>query len=120
MSNQYRYYTSLAIASLGTTSLAKCSILVLILYTLSLISGSPAFAQAVVDGGLTVPEVGWSLGSNLLVNGDFSTGATGWTFSSPCFSLDPTTLAPHGAASRARRSRAMGAVGRGTRSAASA
>ena len=43
-----------------------------ILYTLSLISGSPASAQAVVDGGLTAPETGWSLGPNLLVNGDFS------------------------------------------------
>ena len=30
MSNRYRYYTSLAIASLATTSLAKCSVLVLI------------------------------------------------------------------------------------------
>jgi len=48
---------------------------------------------------LTAPEVGWSLGSNLLVNGDFSQGTTGWTFSSPCFSLDPTTVAPNGAAS---------------------
>src|ERR1035437_10860574 len=97
MSNQYRYYTSLSIASLGTTSLAKCSILVVILYTLSLISGSPAFAQAVVDGGLTVPEVGWSLGSNLLVNGDFSQGPPGGPFRVPASSPVPHLLAPTGA-----------------------
>lgn len=48
---------------------------------------------------MTAPEVGWSLGSNLLVNGDFSQGTTGWIFSSACFSVDPTTLAPNGAAS---------------------
>ena len=69
------------------------------LYALSLIRGSPAFAQTVVDGGLTAPEVGWSLGSNLLLNGDFSQGTTDWTFSSACFSIDPTTPAPNGAAS---------------------
>jgi hypothetical protein len=53
----------------------------------------------VVDGGLTAPEVGWSIGPNLLVNGDFSQGTAGWTFSGACFSLDPTTQAPNGAAS---------------------
>jgi hypothetical protein len=42
--------------------------------------------------------VGWSLGSNLLVNGNFSQGLTGWTFSSPCFSIDPNTPAPNGGA----------------------
>src|SRR5208337_3484818 len=101
MSHRYRYYTSLAIPSLATTSLAKCSVLVLILYTLSLICGSPAYAQAVVDGGLTAPETGWSLSSNLLVNGDFSQGTTGWTLPSACFAIDPSTSAPNGAASLA-------------------
>jgi hypothetical protein len=48
---------------------------------------------------LTAPEIGWSLSSNLLVNGDFSQGTNGWTFPSPCFSLDPTTPAPNSAAS---------------------
>ena len=72
MSRRYRHGTSLAIPALATSSLAKCSILVLLLYTLSLICVCSAEAQAVVDGGLTAPEVGWSLGSNLLVNGDFS------------------------------------------------
>ncbi len=68
------------------------------LYTLSLICGSPAFAQAVVDGGLTAPEAGWSLSPNLLANGDFSQGTVGWKLYSPCFSIDLTTVAPNGAA----------------------
>src|SRR5208283_4927968 len=99
MSIRCRYYTSLAIALLATTSLAKCSIVILIWYTFSLICGSPAFAQTIVDGGLTALEVGWSLSPNLLVNGDFSQGTTGWTFPSTCFAIDPTTPAPNGAAS---------------------
>ena len=99
MSHRYRHGTSLAIQSLATTSLAKCAILVLLLYTLSLVCSSRRLAQAVVDGGLTAPEVGWSLSPNLLVNGDFSQGTAGWTFPSTCFSLDPTTPAPNGAAS---------------------
>ncbi len=61
--------------------------------------GSRAFAQAVVDGGLIAPETGWSLSPNLLVNGDFSDGTSGWKFPSTCFAIDPTTLAPNGAAS---------------------
>ena len=48
---------------------------------------------------MTAPEVGWSLGSNLLVNGDFSAGTTGWTLPSTCFAIDPATPAPNGAAS---------------------
>jgi hypothetical protein len=99
MSHRYGYCTSLAIASIATTSLARCSVLVLLLYTLSLTRISPSFAQTIVDGGLTAPVTGWSLSSNLLVNGDFSLGAIGWSFPSTCFRLDPTTLAPNGAAS---------------------
>ena len=96
MSRRYRYYTSLAIRSLAIQSLARCSVLVLLLYALSLVCESPVFAQTVVDGGLTAPEVGWTLSSNLLVNGDFSQGTTGWTLPSTCFGIDPTTLAPNG------------------------
>jgi hypothetical protein len=48
---------------------------------------------------LTAAAVGGSLSPNLLVNGDFSEGTAGWSFLSPCFSIDPTTLAPNGAAS---------------------
>ena len=99
MSRPYRQGTSLAIPPLASSSLAKCSILVLLLYTLSLGCGARAYAQTVVDGGLTAPEVGWSIGPNLLVNGDFAQGTAGWTFSGACFSLDPTTPAPNGAAS---------------------
>src|ERR1700722_13864134 len=107
MSRRYRQGTSLAIQALATRSLPKCSVLVLILYTLSLICGSGAYAQPVVDGGLTVPEVGWSIGPNLLMNGDFSQGTTGWTFPRGCFSLDPTTPAPNGAASLLMRDSAV-------------
>jgi len=53
----------------------------------------------VVDGGLSAPEQGWSLSPNLLVNGDFSNGTTGWKMPSACFSLDSTTPAPNGAVS---------------------
>jgi hypothetical protein len=53
----------------------------------------------VVDGGLTAPEVGWSIGPNLLATGDFSQGTAGWTFPSVCFSLDPTTSPPNGGVS---------------------
>ncbi|HUO05572.1 MAG TPA: hypothetical protein VMU16_10280 [Candidatus Binataceae bacterium] len=60
---------------------------------------SRALAQAVVDGGLNSPETGWTLGPNLLNNGNFSAGTTGWTMTKSCFSLDPTTPAPNGAAS---------------------
>jgi hypothetical protein len=58
-----------------------------------------AFAQSITDGGLTAPELGWSLSPNLLVNGDFSLGTTGWKLATSCFSLDSTTPAPNGAIS---------------------
>jgi hypothetical protein len=48
---------------------------------------------------LTASEVGGSLSSNLLVNGDFSQGTSGWTFPSTCFSIDPATQSPDGGAS---------------------
>ena len=88
-----------AIRSFPTAVLAKCFVLALAVCTLLAIPGSLVFAQAVVDGGLTAPEIGGSLGPNLLVNGDFSQGTAGWTLPSNCFSLDPTTPAPNGAGS---------------------
>ena len=99
MSHGDRHYTASPIPSLASTSLARGSVLALILCFLSITFRASAFAQSVVDGGLTAPEVGWSLSPNLLVNGDFSQGTAGWTLYSPCFSLDPTVLAPNGAAS---------------------
>ncbi len=48
---------------------------------------------------MTAPVTGWTLSSNLLVNGDFSDGTTGWKFPSACFAIDPATPAPNGAAS---------------------
>ena len=98
MSRRYRHGISLAIRALATKSLPICSVLLVLLYILSPASRSVADAQAAVDGGLTAPEIGGSLGANLLVNGDFSQGTAGWSLPSACFSIDPTTLAPNGAA----------------------
>jgi hypothetical protein len=53
----------------------------------------------VVDGGLMTAEAGWSLGPELLVNRDFSQGASGWSFQPNCFTIDPTTPGPSGGAS---------------------
>src|ERR1019366_3118922 len=47
-------------------------------------------------GGLEAPETGWSLGENLLVNGDFSKGLEGWGTSARCFHPDSSTRAPNG------------------------
>ena len=77
----------------------ECFVFVPVFFSLLLICGSSAFAQAVVDGGLTAPETGWSLGPNLVVNGDFSQGTTGWKLYGSCLGLDPSTPAPNGAAS---------------------
>jgi hypothetical protein len=63
------------------------------------VHAAPSLAQAVVDGGLTAGEVGWSLSGNLLINGDFSQGTSGWSFPATCFGIDPATSAPNGAAS---------------------
>jgi hypothetical protein len=48
---------------------------------------------------LTAAETGWSLSPNLVVNGDFSSGMSGWAFPSGCFGVDTTTPAPNGTAS---------------------
>ncbi|MGH7812565.1 MAG: choice-of-anchor D domain-containing protein [Candidatus Binataceae bacterium] len=63
------------------------------------LAGSIARAQALEAGGLAAPEAGWTLGPNLLENGDFSDGTAGWTMTPGCFSVDPSTAAPNGAAS---------------------
>jgi len=43
--------------------------------------------------------VGGTLGPNILTNGNFAAGTTGWTNLATCFAIDPSTLAPNGAAS---------------------
>jgi hypothetical protein len=61
-----------------------------------------AMAQTITDGGLMAPEAGWTLGPNLVTNGDFSAGTSGWVISKPaanCFSVDSDTTLPNGAAS---------------------
>ena len=42
----------------------------------------------IATGGLDAPETGYSLGPNLLVNGDLRSGLQGWTLNPGCFSLD--------------------------------
>lgn len=74
------------------------SLLVPIIYLFSSFATPAAFAQAVPAGGLTALETGWTLGPNLLVNGDFSAGTSGWSLNPACFSVDPATTAPNGAA----------------------
>jgi hypothetical protein len=47
-------------------------------------------------GGLEAPETESTLGGNLLVNGDFSSGLKGWNVSARCFQPDSVTRAPNG------------------------
>jgi hypothetical protein len=98
VSYRSRDYISLAIRLLASRSLATFGKLVLILTALSLIFGVSAFAQTVVDGGLSAPPVPAILGSNILTNGNFAAGITGWSNLATCFAIDPNTLAPDGAA----------------------
>jgi hypothetical protein len=48
------------------------------------------YCDGIVAGGLDEPESGFSLGPNLLVNGDLRSGLDGWTFNPSCFSLEGT------------------------------
>lgn len=80
----------------ANTAAAKCFVLVLALFTLSLMRTN-AYAQAFADGGLTAAAVPGTLGPNILANGNFATGTAGWTNLGTCFAIDPTTLAPDGA-----------------------
>jgi hypothetical protein len=52
-------------------------------------------ASNISAGGLEAPETGWTLGENLLVNGDFSKGLEGWR-ASDCFQPDSSTRASNG------------------------
>jgi hypothetical protein len=52
--------------------------------------------QNISAGGLEAPEIGTTLGRNLLVNGDFSSGLVGWHASARCFRPDSSTRAPNG------------------------
>ena len=44
--------------------------------------------DGIATGGLDAPETGYSLGPNLLTNGDLRSGLQGWTLNPGCFSLD--------------------------------
>ena len=96
MSRQFRSYTSLTtpLASRLLTNI----VFILVVFTTSLLCSPFSFAQTVVDGGLTAPPVPSTLGPNILTNGNFAAGTAGWTNLATCFAIDPTTLAPNGAA----------------------
>ena len=47
-----------------------------------------AYGTEIATGGLDSPETGYTLGPNLLINGDLRAGLQGWTFNPGCFSLD--------------------------------
>jgi hypothetical protein len=44
--------------------------------------------DGIVTGGRDAPETGYTLGPNLLVNGDLRSGLQGWTLNPSCFSLE--------------------------------
>ncbi|HLX04254.1 MAG TPA: hypothetical protein VKR28_01905, partial [Candidatus Binatus sp.] len=48
----------------------------------------PGYCTEISMGGLDAPETGYSLGPNLLINGDLRSGLQGWTLNPGCFSLD--------------------------------
>jgi len=61
----------------------------LLLIGLSIITATrSAYCSEVATGGLDAPETGYTLGPNLLVNGDLRSGLQGWTVNPGCFSLD--------------------------------
>jgi hypothetical protein len=96
MSRQFRSYTSLTIPL--ASRLLTNIVFILVIFTTSLLYSPFSFAQTVVDGGLTAPPVPSTLGPNVLTNGNFAAGIAGWTNLATCFAIDPTTLAPNGAA----------------------
>ena len=49
------------------------------------------YCKDIVPGGLDESESGFSLGPNLLVNGDLRSGLQGWTVNPSCFSLEGTS-----------------------------
>ncbi len=53
-----------------------------------IIATRSAYCSEVATGGLDAPETGYTLGPNLLVNGDLRSGLQGWTVNPGCFSLD--------------------------------
>jgi hypothetical protein len=97
MSRRFQSYTSLAALSLASGLLSR-SVLIVLVFTTSLLCSSFSVAQTVVDGGLSAPPVAGTLGGNILTNGNFAAGTTGWTNLGTCFAIDPTTLALDGAA----------------------
>src|ERR1700739_770962 len=49
-----------------------------------------ARCEEIATGGLDASQTEFTVGPNLLVNGDLANGAQGWTFNPSCFSIDGT------------------------------
>jgi len=63
--------------------------IVLVVVGFSMISPtSSGHCDGIVTGGLDAPETGYTLGPNLLVNGNLRSGLQGWTLNPSCFSLE--------------------------------
>ena len=61
--------------------------LVVVCFSMITPTGS-GHCDGIVTGGLDAPETGYTLGPNLLVNGDLRSGLQGWTLNPSCFSLE--------------------------------
>jgi hypothetical protein len=62
----------------------------------SLFDFTPRKRSNISAGGLEAPEIGATLGENLLINGDFTRGLEGWHASARCFRPDSSIRAPNG------------------------
>src|SRR5258708_37938698 len=55
---------------------------------LLLAPSSPGRCEDIITGGLDELESGYSVGPNLLTNGDLISGLQGWTLNPSCFSIE--------------------------------
>lgn len=55
---------------------------------LTILPSGPGHCDSIVAGGLNTPEIGYSVGPNLLINGDLRSGLSGWGLNASCFSLN--------------------------------
>jgi hypothetical protein len=67
---------------------SRLAIALLVVCCLILATAGSGYCDGIVTGGLDTPEMGYTLGPNLLVNGDLRNGLQGWTLDPSCFSLE--------------------------------
>jgi hypothetical protein len=51
-------------------------------------AASTGYSDDLAAGGLDAPETGYSIGPNLLINGDLRSGLQGWTLNPACFTIE--------------------------------